>query len=298
MRLRHIEIFNAVYTLGSVSAAAESLHITQPTASKTLQHAELQLGFKLFERVKGRLIPTVEAKILYEETLEIIDKVSSLNKTAKNIRTIEHGSVRIASVLALGLEFIPKAVVAFRKNNLGIHFEIQTHHTQSLLSELKEYDKDIALAFSPENEVGMNYLLLGQGEFVCIYSGHEFDHSPSRIKLADIANHQLISIGNSGKLGNQIVEQLHQANIKTSPVITAQTYFMALNFVAAGGGVAIVDEFTARSHGLKPVKYKAFDPPIAFSVEAVHLETKVPSKSCIEFLEYLKNSIETLPKSP
>jgi len=296
MRLRHIEIFNAVYTLGSVSAAAESLHITQPTASKTLQHAELQLGFKLFERVKGRLIPTVEAKILYEETLEIIEKVASLNKTAKNIRTIEHGSVRIASVVALGLEFIPKAVVAFRKNNLGIHFEVQSQHSDSLLSELKEYDKDVAIGFSPNHEVGMNYIPLGQGEFVCIYSGNEFDHYGERIKLEDIANHQMVSIKNSGVLGNQIIEQLQRASINTEPVITAQTYFMALNFVAAGGGIAIVDEFTARSQGLKPVKYKAFDPPITFSVEAVHLENKIPSNSCFEFLDYLKSTIKALAK--
>ena len=298
MRLRHIEIFNAVYTLGSVSAAAESLHITQPTASKTLQHAELQLGFKLFERVKGRLIPTAEANVLYQETLEIIEKVASLNKTAKNIKAMEQGTVRLASVLALGLEFIPKAVVSFRNRNPGIRFEVQTHHSERLLAELKEYDKDIALAFSPEKEAGMSYLPIGRGEFVCLYSGDELDHLPQRIQLSDIMNHQLISIENSSQLGNQVVKKLQQVQDGAEAVITAQTYFMAFNFVAAGGGIAIVDEFTARSHGLGPVKYKAFDPPIRFTVEAVHLENKIPSNSCFEFLEHLKHSIVKLPNLP
>ena len=46
MRLRHIEIFQAIRQTGSVSAAAQLLHVSQPAVSKVLQHAELQLGFQ------------------------------------------------------------------------------------------------------------------------------------------------------------------------------------------------------------------------------------------------------------
>ena len=64
MRLRHIEIFEAIRRTGSLTQAAAALHITQPAASKLLASAEAQLGFKLFERVKGRLVATREADIL------------------------------------------------------------------------------------------------------------------------------------------------------------------------------------------------------------------------------------------
>jgi DNA-binding transcriptional LysR family regulator len=53
MNLRHIEIFHAVYVNGSVSAAARALNISQPSVSKTLRHAELLLGFELFQRAGG-----------------------------------------------------------------------------------------------------------------------------------------------------------------------------------------------------------------------------------------------------
>ena len=58
MRLRHVELFQAVLQTGSLTAAAELLHISQPAASKILQHAEQQLGFALFSRVRGKLLPT------------------------------------------------------------------------------------------------------------------------------------------------------------------------------------------------------------------------------------------------
>ncbi len=61
MKLRHLEIFYAVMTCGSLSRAAEALNISQPAASKALKSAEMKLGFTLFQRVRGKLLPTSEA---------------------------------------------------------------------------------------------------------------------------------------------------------------------------------------------------------------------------------------------
>ena len=61
MRLRHIEVLYAIRRTGSISAAATLLSITQPAVSKILKHAEQQLGFPLFQRVRGRLLATDEA---------------------------------------------------------------------------------------------------------------------------------------------------------------------------------------------------------------------------------------------
>src|SRR5688500_13969677 len=50
MRLKHIEVVNAVMLTGTVSAAARLLHVTQPAVTQVLQHAEVQLGYALFTR--------------------------------------------------------------------------------------------------------------------------------------------------------------------------------------------------------------------------------------------------------
>lgn len=50
MRLRHIEVFQAIVQTGSISAAARLLNVSQPNISRVLNHAEQQLGFALFER--------------------------------------------------------------------------------------------------------------------------------------------------------------------------------------------------------------------------------------------------------
>lgn len=69
MRLRHIEVFHAIMQVGTISGAAQVLHISQPAVTKVLQHCELQLGMPaLFERVRGKLYPKPEAHRLFVET--------------------------------------------------------------------------------------------------------------------------------------------------------------------------------------------------------------------------------------
>ena len=64
---RHIEIFHAVMTSGNLTAAAELLHTSQPTVSRELARFEKVIGLRLFERVRGRLHPTVQGLRLFEE---------------------------------------------------------------------------------------------------------------------------------------------------------------------------------------------------------------------------------------
>src|SRR3569833_2846759 len=100
MRLRHIEVFNAVMLTGSVSGAARLVNVTQPAVSRTLQHAEVQLGFALFHRVKNRLVPTTEALTLYphvERLFANLDEVQRLADTLKTGRDAKE--VRVVSIL-------------------------------------------------------------------------------------------------------------------------------------------------------------------------------------------------------
>jgi molybdenum-dependent DNA-binding transcriptional regulator ModE len=80
------EVFNAIMLTGSVSAAARLINITQPAVSRTLQHAELQLGFPLFQRAKGRLSPTTEALTLYPHIERLFAQLDEVQRLAANLK--------------------------------------------------------------------------------------------------------------------------------------------------------------------------------------------------------------------
>jgi len=64
MRIRQLEAFRAVMLCQTVTKASEMLHISQPAATRLIADLEESIGFTLFERIRGRLIPTPEAQTL------------------------------------------------------------------------------------------------------------------------------------------------------------------------------------------------------------------------------------------
>lgn len=107
MRLRHIEIFQAIRQTGSISGAAQLLHVSQPAVTKVLQHAELQLGFPLFLRVRGKLQPTPEALELEREVDKVSESLQGVRRLAQNLRRAPGHSLRIGATPALALALLP-----------------------------------------------------------------------------------------------------------------------------------------------------------------------------------------------
>ena len=67
MDMREIQVFRAVMQAGTTSKAATLLGISQPAVSQAIRKLETSSELRLFERVRGRLVPTQEAGALMEE---------------------------------------------------------------------------------------------------------------------------------------------------------------------------------------------------------------------------------------
>jgi len=291
MRLRHIEIFHAIYTTGSITNAAKLLHVSQPSVSKVLSHAEMQLGFNLFERIKGRLIPTEEAEMLFDEVDKIYQQMRSIKNTAENIKKSEFGSISIAITPALGFNAAPLAIANFHRAYPNVNIDIQTVHNDSVMQVLLEHKCDLAVLFSPSKMPGINTIELAQSELVIVYPKEKFPEQPEKLTLNDLANHEFIDIGDSGPLGDILWTRMLEDNLTLNAVIKVQTYFIAARLVAQGIGICIVDKYTAQGNLTDETAIASFDPPLTFSVNAIHLDNKVLSKVTEEFIPFLNTEI-------
>lgn len=289
MRMRHIEIFYAVYSTGSISNAARMLNVTQPTVSQILRHAEDQLGYNLFHRIRGRLVPTEEAELLYVDTQEIYKLISALRHKARNLKKTSESRLRVAAVPSLGLQMLPRAIANFGKTNAGLEFDVQIHNHSELLSALNSREKDMGLVVNCPDYAGFSKRKLGSGEMVCIFAQTEFDKYPDRLKLADLQRYPFVGVSESGPVGDLFSDQLAKENIELESTITTQTLYVARDLVSQGAGISVVDEFTARSVN-NNLSFKGFDPAIKFSVEALYLEDHQPSKMAEKFLSFIKSN--------
>jgi len=290
MNLRQIEIFNAVYQCGSISEAARSLNVAQPTVSKILKHAEDQLGFLLFRRVRGRLVATSEANILFKETIPIYNQIAKLKSTAENLKNPEDGKIRIVSVAALSIEKLPKLIQHYREKHPASQFIYQTEHFNNMMTTLHQYDKELGFALNPPAEAGLTELNIAEGELVCIYGKGEFDDYPDRLKLSDLVGFDYVSIEASGPMSDILDQCLNSEGISYSTSLIAQTYFVARSLVALGSGIAVVDQFTASSQKPENISYKGFNPPLKFSVKALHLADRSLSRAAKKFLKFVSRN--------
>lgn len=288
MQMKQIEVFHAVYSTGSVSNAAKLLNVSQPAVSKLLRRAEDQLGFLLFKRVKGKLVPTDEAHVLFGDVKHIYQQILSLQNKARNLKAGKAGHIRLSVIPALGLNVLPLAVARFLTDYPDATFNIQTRHYEDMIRNLYEHKIDIGIAFEPPAHVGLTPYDFGEGEFVCVYNRGEFAEGPDRIELAELDGKKIISIEDSGPLADILVRNTLQAGIKTDSSITARTYYLTKNLVGYGMGIAIVDQLTAMAEGPGETRYKGFSPPITYSVTGLYAENKPLSTVCCLFLEYFQ----------
>ena len=292
MNLRHIEIFHAVYVNGSVSAAARALNISQPSVSKTLRHAETLLGFELFQRVAGRLVPTEDAHALFGGVADIQDRVRVLREAGRNLRQGAGTTLRVSALPSLALGVLPMAVSRFLARHPGVRFDLQTVHHDDLLQKLYERETDIAIASEVPRGAPLGHSWLGEGELVVLFRDGDLPDPPPRIPLCDLVDRRFITLAGSGPIGRLLTAELERLGIDLVDVATARTFYIAAALVRAGVGLTVVDNFTADASVADGLAIRSLKPPITFDIHAIHLLDRPPSVLAGEFLAMLGDLIE------
>lgn len=170
MRLRHIEVFQAIRQTGSVSAAAQLLHVSQPAVSKVLQHAEQRLGFPLFLRVRGKLQPT-EALLLEREVDKVTESLQGVQRLAESLRREPGHRLRIGSTPALALSLLPPVISEWTRRYPDIKCELTSAHSRELVQNLLMRELDVALTFKLLDHPGLKARALAHGVLVALPHG-------------------------------------------------------------------------------------------------------------------------------
>ena len=287
MRLRQIEVFHAVYTSGTMTNAARLLSVSQPSVSKVLAHAEQQLGYALFERVKGKLVPTPEAHRLFGLVSNVYDHVEQLRHVAENLRASDLGKIRIAATPAFGIDLLPSAVASYLATHEDTGFEIETLHHDEISEALLESRIDLGLAFDSAPVPGLTSEPLAQGEFTVITPPDMDLGTDSHVTIDKLAGLPFVALSARGPLGRLLSSYLGNSAIDLQRVVSTETYHIARALVARGSGVSIVDAVTARSGGPDDVRSWSLEPPLTYSIDVILADNRPPSLLCRRFINHL-----------
>jgi DNA-binding transcriptional LysR family regulator len=273
MRLRHIEVFNAIMLTGSVSAAARLINVTQPAVSRVLAHAELQLGFPLFQRTKGRLTPTNEAQTLYPHIERLFAQLDDVQRLANSLRQgHQDGELHILTVLALSYEVLPRALKLFRQQHPNVVVTMDALHSPQIISSLVLQEADVGLVFSSIAHPSLEQKHLADGRMVCVapkgvLSTKQVKHGV--VTLAELAQVPVVNIDVRDPVGSTLSHACREAGVGLSSSITVQTYHAALALAHHGLAVALVDSCTTLSADRSKVDVLTLEPHIAVPIKAL-----------------------------
>ena len=284
MRLRHIEVFYAVYRAGSVTNAARDLNVSQPSVSKTLRHAEDQLGYALFRRSKGRLEPTEAAHELFVEVDEVYRHVRALRRSAKNIGARRGGHIRLGLLPSLGFGVIPETIATLRKEDEALSFELDTLHSRDIAAALYEREYDIAIGFGTAALSRVAVRQIGQIELLVAARKDQFAPPDGLVDLEDLDGRDFIGLRESGPSGDVLTEEIDRLGIMPNEIVTARTYYVALALAMRGVGLTVIDEFTAREMSGEDLGLFRFRNPLVIPVSAYMLHENSDSALFGRFL--------------
>ena len=295
MRLRHIEVFNAIMLTGSVSGAARLVNVTQPAVSRILQHAESQLGLALFQRTKGRLTPTPEALALYPHIERLFAQLDEVQRLAANLKAGKTAqALRILTVLALSYEVLPRALKRFRATYPDVAVHVQSLHSAQVVSGLVLQEADVGLVLSPISHPALTQEPLADGRLVCVAPKGVLPVRLARaaqLSLPDLAGFPVIALDARDPMGISLNQACREAGVGLAHAITVQTYHAALALAHHGLGVALVDGYTGLSADPNRVDVLALEPQIPVPIHALHPSGKPGSVAMKAFVKCVQQSV-------
>lgn len=295
MRLRHIEVFNAVMLTGSVSAAARMINVTQPAVSRTLQHAEIQLGFQLFQRVGGRLRPTAEAQTLYphiERLFAQLDEVQRLSASLKAGRG--KGELRVLTVLALSYEVFPRAMRLFREKHPSVRVHHEALHSPQIISSLVLQEADVGYVFSAVSHPALVQEQLADRHVVCVVPKGLLTArhvKAGTITLAQLSKLPVIALDGQDPLGLLLAHTVRDSGAGLKEVMTVQTYHVALALAHHGVGVAMVESCTAASADPAKVDVLKLEPTVPTTVRMLRPTARPNSLTTRAFTRCMQQAL-------
>jgi DNA-binding transcriptional LysR family regulator len=241
MNARQIEVFRTIMRCGTLTGAAEVLNVSQPALSQLLLHAEDQLGFKLFRRLRGRLVPTPEAQQLFPEAERLHRDLESFRRFAGDLRNGVSGVVRLAASAPPALSFLPRALQDFRRTAPGVRLSAYVVPLDVAIERVGRGDADLGIALSDRTTPLVQAETIGHSQVVCVLrEGHALARREA-VEVADLAGETLISYRAESLPGMLLDQAFARLGHSYRTQVEIDTSVIALSFVQQGIGVALVD---------------------------------------------------------
>ncbi len=291
LRFRQLQAFHAIVETGTVTRAAEQLGISQPGISNLLAQLERETRFKLFERSKGRLIPTPEAGVLYQEVDTVVRGLDHVAQAVSDLQNKQVGQLQVASQHSMSFGFMPRLIAKFAKDRPDMSISFQSQYSSKIQEWVMAGLFEIGICEYPILHDAFDLHPLHVETFIALPEGHPLaKHEILTPELLE--NEPFIVMGPDHMTHRRTREAFHNARVPWKTRVHAHLFKNLLSFVKEGMGVAILDPFALEYDFEGGFCTRKFRPAIMMDMAVITSRTRPLSTLGQEFLEILLKELK------
>lgn len=226
---------------GTVTQAAARLHIAQPSATKLLQMCERSVGMPLFTRDGGRLTPTAEARLLYEEVERVFQGAERVNQAVAEIRALRRGTLSVGMMPGMAFGFAQEVLARLDALHPGINTHLHSRETTKLIEQLSMQQIELLFTSRAVDHPELDVTRICRVPLVCILPKDHTLAAKKKIRLEDLRGERLASFSLGTQLRGLTDLAFDRAKVTRVIALEAMTAPPICAFVARGLGVSIVN---------------------------------------------------------
>lgn len=287
MNLRQMEVFRAIMLTGSITGAAELLHISQSAVSKMLSYTQQRSGLKLFELVRGRLVPTSAAKQLYEEVERLWRNVEKVHTLSKELADPSRGNLYVAASPSLGMTAVPLSVADTVKERPDLQVKVILPLPNQLIDVVADKIVDIGISTFAVSHPSIQVHARFTCPLVCIMAPSHPLAALKQIRPRDLVGHRLISVPfqelyglSEEKVYGDVLEELNKG-------LEVRSGLIASLFSRATGEVAVVDAIAISDKLVPQLETRPLVTSERIDINVIHNRYKPLSPQAMLFQELL-----------
>lgn len=292
MEIRVLKYFLAVAREGSITGAANSLHLTQPTLTRQLQDLEKELNQQLFVRGKHKVTLTPEGMILRKRAQEIVEMVEKTEAEFQAISDIISGDIYIGGGETDSMKYIAEIIKEIQTDYPDIKFHIQSGNAEDVTEKLDKGLLDFGILIQPVDLSKYDYLTLPEKDVWGVIMRKDSPLAKNKyIKLEDLKGLPLLNSRQAVRKTsskNEFIEWFKGEYDSMNTVATFNLVYNAAVMVKKGVGYAITLDKLVDVSGESELCFRPLSPKLESGLDIVWKKYQVFSPAAKLFLEKLK----------
>lgn len=264
------------------------LHISQPAATRLIADLEESVGFALFERLRGRLIPTPEAQTLFEEVQQSLLGVDRIARTANEIRHVQRGVLQVAAAPALALSFLPRVTAQFLRERPQAQITLLLESSSSVVEMVIGQRCDVGFAILAMNTPSTHGEPLVATSMVCaVPAGHRLADR-TVVTPTDLKDEHFASFPRMLDTRLQVDGLFVAHGVQRTLRFETQISHGLCSFVESGLAVALVDPITASEYRGNGIRFLRFEPAVRMDFTVLTPMQRRPAMLVQAYVQYVR----------